>query len=80
MATTYRTIGAVIEKVGIQLAEHVENLQNLSDYQVVLMWPVADSFRNQRVMQFAKPRQGYKLNWEAWMGELNEDDRNHPPD
>lgn len=73
------TIGAAIEQVGYKLATNLEDIDNLSEYQVVLMWPVADSTRNQRVLQFSKPREGYKLNWEAWYRELNEDDKAQLP-
>ena len=73
------TIGEAIEKIGTKLGEGMEGLQNLSEYQVVIMWPVADSIRNQRVLQFSKPRDGYKLNWDIWFNELNEDDRKQLP-
>lgn len=73
------TIGAAIEAVGIELSRNIDDIDNLSEYQVVLMWPVADSVRNQRVLQFSKPREGYKLNWEAWYRELNEEDRAQLP-
>ncbi|MCP1182939.1 ATP-binding protein [Paenibacillus sp. 1781tsa1] len=69
------TIGAAIEKVGSLLASNIDDVDNLSDYQVILMWPVADSVRIQRVLQFSKPREGYKLNWDAWYRELNDEDR-----
>ena len=75
IARDTKTIGSAIEIVGEKLGENLEDVQNLSDYQVILMWPVADSLRNQRVMQFSKPREGYKLNWDAWFNELNDEDR-----
>lgn len=73
------TIGAAIENVGMELSNNLDDIDNLSEYQVVLMWPVADSVRNQRVLQFSKPREGYKLNWEAWYRELNDEDRAQLP-
>ncbi|MBS5956661.1 MAG: hypothetical protein KIC73_07080 [Clostridiales bacterium] len=73
------TIGEAIEKVGDLLGRSIDDLQNLSEYQVILMWPVADSTRNQRVLQFAKPREGYKLNWDIWYNELNEEDKRQLP-
>lgn len=73
------TIGAAIENVGIKLADNLQDVQNFSEYQVVLLWPVADSLRNQRVMQFSKPREGYKLNWDVWFNELNQEDRTQLP-
>jgi len=73
------TIGAAIENIGITLADHLQDVQNFSEYQVVLLWPVADALRNQRVMQFSKPREGYKLNWDVWFNELNQDDKSQLP-
>ncbi|GED57172.1 ATP-binding protein [Brevibacillus formosus] len=73
------TIGAAIESVGSILSENIDNIQNLSEYQVIIMWPVADSLRNQRVMQFSKAREGYKLNWDFWYSQLNEEDRSQLP-
>lgn len=73
------TIGEAIEMVGIKLGEQIDSLQNISDYQVVLLWPVSDGLRNQRVLQFSKARDGYKLNWDAWYTELNGDDRRTLP-
>jgi ABC-type dipeptide/oligopeptide/nickel transport system ATPase component len=70
-----KTLGSAIEKTGIRLSENLDDVQNLSEYQIILMWPVADSLRNQRVMQFSKPREGYKLNWDAWYSELNVEDK-----
>jgi ABC-type dipeptide/oligopeptide/nickel transport system ATPase component len=73
------TIGECIELVGNSLAENIEGLQNISEYQVILLWPVSDGLRNQRVMQFSRPREGYRLNWDAWYSELNDDDRRTLP-
>lgn len=44
-----------------------------------MAWPVADSARSQRVIQFTKPRTGYRLNWDAWYNELNKDDKRTLP-
>lgn len=73
------TLGDAIEEVGILLANSLEGLQNFSEYQVIMMWPVSDSVRNQRVLQFSRPREGYKLNWEIWYNELNEEDKRQLP-
>lgn len=69
------TIGGAIESVGMRLSENIEDVQNLSEYQVIIMWPVADSLRNQRILQFSKAREGYKLNWDFWYSQLNDEDR-----
>ena len=73
------TLGDAIEDVGTLLAASLEGLQNFSEYQVIMMWPVSDSLRNQRVLQFSRPREGYKLNWDIWYNELNEDDKRQLP-
>lgn len=79
LSRTVETLGRTIQLVGEQLAEHVESLENLSEYQVVLLWPVADSTRSQRIAQFSRPRSGYRLNWDAWYNELNDDDKRTLP-
>lgn len=73
------TLGSTIEQVGSLLAEHVDDIQDLSEYTVILFWPVADSVRNQRVLQFSRPRDGYKLDWEAFYRELSSDERKQIP-
>lgn len=73
------TMGECIQGVGDKLGESMEGLQNISEYQVVLLWPVADSLRSQRVLQFSRPREGYRLNWDSWFSELNDDDRRTLP-
>src|SRR5690606_4345099 len=55
------TLGSTIEQVGDLLAEHIDDIQDLSEYTVILLWPVADSIRNQRVLQFSRPRDAYLL-------------------
>lgn len=79
IARSERTLGRAILVVGESLSEHLESLENLSDYQVVLVWPVADSTRSQRVVQFSRARSGYRLNWDAWYNELNDDDKRNLP-
>ena len=73
------SIGTAIQEVGDLLANSQENMQDLSEYEVVIMWPVADSTRNQRVLQFSNPREGYKLTWEAFYNQLNDDDKRQLP-
>lgn len=73
------TLGDAIEDVGSLLASSMEGVQNFSEYQVIIMWPVSDSLRNQRVLQFSRPREGYKLNWDIWYNHLNEDDKKQLP-
>lgn len=73
------TIGECIQLVGDKLGENIDDLQNISEYQVILLWPVSDGPRNQRVLQFSRPREGYKLNWDSWYTELNDDDKRTLP-
>lgn len=69
------TLGAAIEETGKRLARYAAVLHNLSDYLVVMLWPVTDGHRITRVRQFTDPRQGYRLDWDAWYRQLNQDDR-----
>lgn len=73
------TLGSAIENVGNKLAEQMEDIQDLSQYTVILLWTVSDSVRNQRVMQFSRPRDGYKLDWEAFYRELSIDEKAQLP-
>lgn len=73
------TIGAAIEQVALRLAQHVHQLHDLSTYQVVMLWPVTDGQRITRVLQFTDARQGYKLDWNAWYRQLNEEDKRQLP-
>jgi adenylate kinase family enzyme len=69
------TIGRCLESTAELLAENIPDIQNLSEYQIILVWPVADDTRMQRVLQFTRPREGYLLNWDAWKRELNSQDQ-----
>jgi hypothetical protein len=73
------TIGTAIEQVALRLAQHVHQLHDLSTYQVVMLWPVTDGQRITRVQQFTDARQGYKLDWNAWYRQLNEEDKRQLP-
>lgn len=79
LAKITATLGECIESVGSKLGENLDSLQNISEYQIILLWPVADSLRSQRVLQFSRPKEGYKLNWDTWYTELNEEDRRTLP-
>ncbi|PFG40603.1 hypothetical protein ATJ97_3134 [Georgenia soli] len=73
------TLGATIEGVGDLLAQQMSRMQDLSQYQVVMLWPVTDGLRITRVAGFTNARDGYKLDWNAFYRELNEDDRRTLP-
>jgi hypothetical protein len=73
------TLGSAIEAVGQRLGRYVEDLHDLSTYQVVMLWPVTDGLRINRIQQFTDARQGYKLDWTAWLRQLNADDQRQLP-
>ena len=79
MARSKDSLGKAIEEVGVSLYDHLDSLENLSEYQIIILWPVADATRSQRVVQFAKARSGYQLNWDTWYAHLNEDDKKTLP-
>jgi len=59
------TIGQAIEEVGRRLGTYTPELQDISEYQVVMVWPVTGT-RIDRVLSFTNPREGYKLDWGAF--------------
>lgn len=69
------TLGTAIEETGLKLANYATTLHDLSTYLVVMLWPVTDGLRITRIQQFTDPRQGYKLDWNAWYRQLNSDDQ-----
>ena len=79
IASSATTLGTAIENVGERLARYASQLQDLSEYQVIMLWPVTDGLRITRIQQFTDPRSGYKLNWDAWYRQLNADDQAQLP-
>ncbi|GHJ46380.1 hypothetical protein Cs7R123_37220 [Catellatospora sp. TT07R-123] len=79
IAATTGTIGSAIERVGGQLGERMGALQDLSKHQVVMLWPVTDGLRIQRIQSFTNAREGYRLNWGSFYQELSADDRRTLP-
>lgn len=73
------TIGSAIEETGIRLAQYGTALHDLSTYHIIMLWPVTDGLRITRIQQFTDPRQGYKLDWNAWFRQLNPEDQNSLP-
>jgi len=73
------TLGTAIEDTGTKLSKYATALHDLSTYQVVMLWPVTDGLRITRIQQFTDPRQGYKLDWNAWYRQLNADDQAQLP-
>lgn len=77
--TPQKTIGSSIEAVSNRLFDSVQNLHDISQYQVVMLWPVTDGLRITRVAGFTNPREGYVLNWNALYKEMNDDERANLP-
>ncbi|MEO1912066.1 MAG: hypothetical protein ABGX10_16770 [Paracoccus sp. (in: a-proteobacteria)] len=73
------SLGDAIQSLGILLSEYNRQLHDLSTYMVVMLWPVTDGLRIDRVRQFTDPRQGYKLDWASWYRQLNADDSKQLP-
>lgn len=69
------TLGSTIERVGELLFAGQTGLQDLSEHQVVMVWPVTDALRITRVSGFTNSREGYRLDWSSFYRELTEDDR-----
>lgn len=78
-ATGSPTLGASIERIGERLAEFDAQVVDLSDYQVVMLWPVTDGKRIETINRFSSPRQGFRLNWHSFANQLNSNDRAQLP-
>lgn len=74
-----KSLGDAIEVAGERLFAYTRTLHDLSTYQVLMLWPVSDGLRIQRIQQFTDARQGYKLDWNAWYRQLNSDDQRQLP-
>lgn len=70
-----QTIGESIESTGTMLGKFLAALHDISDYQVLMLWPVTDGLRISRIQQFTDARQGYKLDWVSWYRQLNSADQ-----
>ncbi|WP_248763885.1 AAA family ATPase [Pseudarthrobacter sp. SSS035] len=79
VADKAETIGQCIEGVADLLMSSVSGLQDLSKYQVIMLWPVTDGRRIALINGFSNPRDGYKLDWGAFYRELNDLDRRTLP-
>ena len=71
------SLGTAIEEVGEQFEE--DSLQDISEYQIVMLWPVTDGIRLSNVRNFTNPRAGYKLDWNAFYRALNSNDQHQLP-
>ncbi|WP_437291170.1 ATP-binding protein [Sorangium sp. So ce406] len=73
------TLGTAVEHVGSRLHEHSRSIVDLSNYQVIMLWPVTDGKRLAQVVRFTDARSGYKLQWESWYRSLNKLDQKQLP-
>lgn len=71
------SLGTAIEQLGDHFDD--EGLQDISDYQVVMIWPVTDGQRLANVRNFTNPRLGYRLDWNAFYRALNSADQQQLP-
>lgn len=79
VADEAETIGQCIEGVAELLMSSISGLQDLSKYQVIMLWPVTDGNRIALINSFSNPREGYKLDWNAFYRELNDQDKKTLP-
>ena len=76
----YDTIGAAVRDVALRLAEsHQQPMVDLSNYQVLMLWPVTDGERIAKINQFVDARSGYVLDWNAWWRHLSAEDKKNLP-
>ena len=69
------TIGDALTSITEMISDHTRQLQDISEYQVVMVWPVTDLARIVRIQQFTDPRQGYKVDWSAFYRHLSKKDK-----
>ena len=79
IANEATTLGSAIGQVGRQLARYLAEPLDLSEFQVVMLWPVTDGLRIETLNRFASPRQGYRINWSTFVSQLNPRDRAELP-
>lgn len=73
------TVGMTVQKVGTGLLAYQPELPDLSNYQVIMLWPVTDGQRIVQVTKFTDVRAGYTLEWNAWYNQFNSEDRRTLP-
>lgn len=69
------TLGDAIEEVGENLSAGTSPLQDFSKLTIFMLWPVTDGNRLGRIVNLTSPRDGYRLDWNAWYRELPAQDR-----
>ena len=79
VAETADTLGTTIQHIGTRAGSyHGIQLQDISAYRVLMLWPVTDGLRITRVSGFTHPRDGYTLDWGAWFRQLARPDQAAP--
>ena len=78
-AKTEVTLGTSITRIGELLAQNISRPMDLSQFRVVMLWPVTDGIRIETLNRFSFSRQGYRLNWAAFINHLNKNDRDQLP-
>jgi hypothetical protein len=73
------TLGDAIEATALRLTSHNNQLQDVSEYMVAMLWPVTNGQRIAQVAAFTDARAGYKLNWDAFFREISVTDRDRLP-
>lgn len=73
------TLGESINRVGEQLVTAFPVSNDLEQYRVIILWPVADTLSLSRVISLSDAREGYSFNWNKWYWELNLRDRAQLP-
>jgi len=68
------TLGQALQKTGARVIASAPALQDLSEYRVIMLWPVTDGERIAKVSNVTDARAGYRLDWNSWYQQLNPDD------
>lgn len=68
------TLGQALLKTGEKVLASAPTLQDLSEYRVMMLWPVTDGERIAKVSTFTDARSGYRLDWNSWYQQLSPDD------
>lgn len=68
------TLGQALQKTGARVLSSAPALQDLSEYRVIMLWPVTDGERIAKVSTFTDARAGYRLDWNSWYQQLSPED------
>lgn len=68
------TLGQALQKTGARVLASAPTLQDLSEFRVIMLWPVTDGERIAKVSTFTDARAGYRLDWNSWYQQLSPED------